>query len=162
MLSFEKYTFILAMINLLVLYIILRKLLFKKVTAFMDERTKKIKDNIDNAENFKKESAQLKAEYESRLNEALKESISIINEAKAQATKEQDYIINEAHKSAEKIMQNARTEIEQEKQQMLAEVKNYITELTIKTASKLISANMDTAKNKQLVAQFIEEEEGDI
>ena len=41
---------------------------------------------------------------------------------------------------------------------MILEAKNYIAELSIKAAGKLISINLDSEKNKQLVNNFINEE----
>jgi F-type H+-transporting ATPase subunit b len=156
----EKYTFLLAIINLLVLYLILRKIFFKKITNFMDERTNKIKNKIKEAEVLKVESAKIKDEYESHLNQALKESIDIINDSKSRAEKEYEAIIETAKSDAKIILDKAHAEIAREKEQMISEVKNYVTELTIATASKLLNTNMDTAKNKNLVAKFIEEDGG--
>ncbi|MEN8906331.1 MAG: F0F1 ATP synthase subunit B [Clostridiales bacterium] len=156
----DKYSFILAIINLLVLYFILRKIFFNKITKFMDERSKKIKNTMTEADNLKSESEKIKIEYESHLNQALKESIDIIQDAKNRAEKEYQEILKSAKFEAEKIVEKAHIETKHERDQMISEVKNYVTELTIKTASKLISSNMDTTKNKNLVSKFIEEDGG--
>jgi F-type H+-transporting ATPase subunit b len=158
MLDFNKYTFILAFINLLILYFILKKLLFKKVTDFMEARTQKIKNSIAEADNLKLESEKMKEEYESNLNKSLKEAVEIISDAKKRAENEAELIINSARKEADDLIEKARLEIDREKEQMISDVKNYVTELTIDAASKLMSENMNSSKNKQLVNKFIEED----
>ncbi len=87
-------TFVFVAINLLVLYIIMKKILFKPVTQFMENRTKSIKDSIENAEKNKADAAKLKEQYEFQLRTAKTEAERIITEAKARASKEYDAIIN--------------------------------------------------------------------
>lgn len=150
-------TFIWTAVNLLILYFVLRKLLFKPVTQFMSNRTKSIKDAIEDAEKNRLEAAELKQKYESQLGNAKSEADRILEEARARADKEYEDIINTARKDAEYILLKAQEEIEQERAQMLRNVKNQVTELALLAASKVIEVNMNNEINKALVNKFIDE-----
>ena len=60
--EFDKEFFVtvaFTIINVVVLFLILKKLLFKPVTKFMDDRSKKIEDALNMAEEAKKNGIQL-------------------------------------------------------------------------------------------------------
>jgi len=150
-------TFIFVIINLLVLYFILKKLLFKPVTQFMENRVKSIKDSIENADKNKAEAAELKSKYEEQLRTAKGEADKIINDAHLRASGEYDALINTARKDAEGILAKAREDIVREREQMMKAVKGQVAGLALAVASKVIEANMDTDRNKDLVKKFIDE-----
>ena len=156
--NLNAYKIIMVAINLIVLYLILKKLLFKKVTEFMENRTKSIRDSLENAEKAKVEAAELKLQYKNHLNSATEKGEKIIEEARIKAEKESDRIIADAKKQSESIIAKALEEIEKERLQMLKDIRGQVAGLALAAASKLIEANMDTESNRALVDRFIDEE----
>ncbi len=150
-------TFIWVAVNLLVLYWFMRKILFKPVTQFMDNRTNSIKESIENAEKNKADALQLKKSYEDQIRGAKDEAERIINDAKAKANREYDSILAAAKQDAETVLVNARAEIERERDQMIKEIRGQVAGLALAAATKVLEANMDTASNKALVDKFIDE-----
>lgn len=67
MLDFQVSTIVFTVINLLVLYFILRKLLFGRVNAVLEQRAARVKETIDSAEASKSQAEELRAEYEDKL-----------------------------------------------------------------------------------------------
>ncbi len=57
--------------NILVLFLFLKKFLFKPVTDMMDKRTQAITDSFKEAEDTKSEALKLKNEYEDELSHAM-------------------------------------------------------------------------------------------
>ena len=151
-------TFFWVAVNLVVLYLILRKLLFKPVTSFMENRIQQIKDSIDNAEKSKSEAAELKKRYEDLIKAAKLEADRILEEARTKAGKEYDNILSTAKTDAEGVISRARDEIEREKVQMFKDIKSHVAGLALSVASKVIEVNMDTEKNRILAEKFINEE----
>jgi F-type H+-transporting ATPase subunit b len=151
------FTFAFGALNLIVLYIVLRKLLFKRVTAFMSNRTNSIKMAIESAEIDRASAADLKHIYEDSIRGAKIEADRIIDESKLKSYREYDAIVNEARQDSANILTKAREEIEYEKIEMLKDVKNQVATLALAVASKVIEANMDTESNKALVEKFIDE-----
>lgn len=156
--SLNAYKVVMVFLNLVILYWFLRKFLFKPVTKFMDDRTNSIKDSIDHAEKSKAEAAELKAQYEVKLQAAKAEADKIIGDANIRANKEYDGILSAAKTDAQGVLAKAREEIQRERVQMLKEIKNQVATLALAAASKVIETNMDTATNRALVDKFIDEE----
>ena len=150
-------TFIWVAVNLLALYFILKRILFKPVTEFMDNRAKSIRDSLENAERTKAEAYELRRMYAEQLGSAKQEADRILNEARSRGGREYDAIIEAAKHEAERILEKAREEIERERKLMLKEVKNQLATLALAAASKVLEANMDTESNRALVNKFIDE-----
>jgi len=150
-------TFIWTIINLLILYIFLKKILFVPVTKFMDNRTQSIKDSIANAEKLKAESEEMRQKYEDQLKNVYVEAEQIIKDARNRADDEYKAIINAAQKEAEELIAKAHEEIELERQRMMKRIRNEVAGLALSAASKVIEANMNTERNRKLVDKFLDE-----
>lgn len=155
--SLHYYKFIEAALTMIILYVVLRKVLFKPVTKFMDNRSKAIQNDIDDANAAKKDAYQLKAAYDEQLRAAMVEGERIVKEAVLKANAEQDRIIEEARGEAEALLENARSKAEQEHDQMLRDIRSQVAGLALAAASKVLEANMDTERNNALVDRFIDE-----
>ena len=153
----QAIKFVFVAINLLILYFVLNKILFKPVTAFMENRAKTISDAIANADTSKAEAEELKKKYGEQLEYAKDEADKILDAARIRGAKEYDEMLVAAKKDAEGVLVRAREEIEREKMQMIKEVRGQIAGLALAAASKVIEANMDTETNRVLVDKFIDE-----
>lgn len=149
-------TVIFTFINIIVLYFILRKVLFKPVTNFMDSRTKKIQDALNMAEEAKQKVEQLKIEYDEKLKEAKQEGQVIVEDYKKMADKAYETIIANARKEADMIIQNTKTELEIEKQQVISKVKEEMADLVLATTEKVLQQNIDNKTNRKLISNFID------
>lgn len=148
-------TFIWAIINLIILYIVLRSVLFKPVTKVMEERADKIKDDLEEAEKAKADAASLAREYEDRLLSAREEAGRIISEARDRAQKEYAAIISEARAASERVLDKGREQLQLEREQLLKDFKNQVVTLALAAASKVLEANVDSDSNRRLVDRFI-------
>jgi len=146
-----------AFFNLLILFIVLRKVLFKPIMEFMDKRSKSIEDSIADAEKQKAEATQMKTSYEAQLKNAKAEGKKIIDVAVAKAAAQQEKMVAEAQQQADELLAKARNEIELEREQMIKGVRNVVASLAFAAASKVLEANMDTESNRLLIDKFIDE-----
>ena len=83
-------------INLIVLFLLLRHFLINPVSNIMEQRRKLIADGLQNAQDTQDEANRLKAEYEEALSGAKKESAEIVDKARIDARAEYDRIVGEA------------------------------------------------------------------
>ena len=70
MLEFEPATILFTVIDLLVLYLILRKLLFGRVNAVLEQRSALVKSEIAAAEDNNRQAEERKLQYERQLTDA--------------------------------------------------------------------------------------------
>ncbi|MCC2253021.1 F0F1 ATP synthase subunit B [Ruminococcus sp. CLA-AA-H200] len=144
-------------INLVVLYLLLRHFLIKPVTQIMEKRRKLIEDGLKNAENTQNEALQLKQEYENALSGAKEESIQIIEKARTTAKAEYDRIVGEAGNQAGSIIESAKETVRIEREKTMQEMQAEIAGLAVASAAKLIGRNTDDQENQDLYDQFLKE-----
>ncbi|HHU76780.1 MAG TPA: F0F1 ATP synthase subunit B [Firmicutes bacterium] len=151
-------SFLWVIVNLLVLYFILKIILFKPVTEFMENRSISIEKDLENASKSKAEAEQLRQERMQKLLSLEDETEQILREAHLKAQKEYEEIINAAYERAESLMAKAEENIAAQREEMYKNLRNEIVSLALSSASKVIEANMDNKANRALVDKFIKEE----
>lgn len=149
-------TFAITILNLLILFWVLKKLLFKPVTNFIDNRNSKIQEAIDSANSAKEEVESMKSDYASKLKSAGDEGRKIIEEYKNKATDEYNSAMATAKNDAKLIIDDARKEIEVEKDKAIADLKKEVGDLVVTASEKVIKKNMDTETNRKLISEFID------
>ncbi len=161
MLNFEFWSIFWAVLNILILFILLRIFLFKPINKMLDDRTQSIQKDIDDAENAKREAEELRQQYEDSISEAKEEAGKILREAHEYAEAERAEIIRKSHEEADEIVNSADETIENERRRVIQQAHVQIADLAIEAASKVVSANLDDEKNRKIVDNFLSEKEAD-
>ena len=144
-------------VNTIVLFWILKRILFKPVLNIIDARDNAIKTDIATGEQAKNEGLALKAEYEQKLSVAKNEGQEIIKQATLRAEQKSEEIISTAKEEAIRLKDKANRDIAQEKEKVMNELKNDISNIAILAASKVIEKDIDQAKHEEMINKFIEE-----
>ncbi|AEV67038.1 F0F1 ATP synthase subunit B [Acetivibrio clariflavus] len=148
--------FVWTMINLAVLYLILRKVLFKPVTEFMENRANSIRQQLEESKANNQKALELKENYEKIIASIQMEAEKIKKEAEREAQEKYDEIIKQAKAEAEILIAKAREEMEMERIEMMKNMRNEIVSLALEAASKVIEANMDTEANRRFVDEILD------
>lgn len=143
--------------NTIVLFLILKKILFKPVMNIMDEREADIKSDIEQGKKAKEEGLKFKSEYETKVGAARSEGQQIVEMAKRRAEEKSSEIIANAKQEAENIKTKASADIEKERQQAYNDVKGEISSIALLAASKVIEKDIDKSKHEELIDEFIKE-----
>ena len=139
-------------INLIVLFLLLRHFLINPVNNIMEQRRKLIADGLQNAQDTQDEANRLKAEYEEALSGAKKESAEIVDKARIDARAEYDRIVGEAGAKAGNIIENAKENVRIEREQTMKELQSQIAGLAIASAEKIVGD-----KEQNIYDQFLGE-----
>ena len=148
-------------VNILVLFLLLKHFLFKPITEMMESRTAEIENNLKDAEDQKQKASELTAQYEEKLQGAHAEAAQIVSEARQRGQREYDAILKTAGQDAQKKQERARADMEREREEMLRGVQENVTELVLLTASKLSQKELDEESDRKLVDSFLSEAGGD-
>ena len=151
------WTMLFAWCNLLILYLFLKKLLFKPVKNMIDSRQKEVDDMYSNAEAAETDARAMKSEYESKLSRAEEESEEILRTAQRRALLKEEEILKEASVEATRIRDRATEEIELEKKRMLSEIKDEVSGMAVDIASALIGREVSGKEHEQFIDKFIDE-----
>ena len=148
-------------VNILVLFLLLKHFLFKPITEMMESRTAEIENNLKDAEDQKQKASELTAQYEEKLQGAHAEAAQIVSEARQRGQREYDASLKTAGPDAQKEQERARADMEREREEMLRGVQENVTELVLLTASKLSQKELDEESDRKLVDSFLSEAGGD-
>ena len=150
------WTMIFAWLNLLILYLFLKKLLFKPLKNMIDSRQKEIDDMYSDAESSRTDAAALRSEYEEKLSHAEEQSEEILRTAVRRAQLKEEEILREANDKAARAIDRAEEQIEQEKKRAINEVKNEVSGLAIDIAAAVIGRDVSAGEHEDLINDFID------
>ncbi len=144
-------------INIIVLFLLMKKFLFGPVNAIMEKRERLIRQSVEEAEITRNKANELKAEYESRLEDAKSEAASIIKDAKSRGEKEYESRLADAAKEAQKLIKDAEVSAAAEKEKALRGARSEIASLALAAAAKVAQKNTGSAEDKKLIDDFLTE-----
>ncbi|MGN1134062.1 MAG: F0F1 ATP synthase subunit B [Oscillospiraceae bacterium] len=144
-------------INLLILFVVLKKVLFNRVMGIIEKRTQMVQNDLDSAAAAKSDAEQMKKDYEEQLKTAHDQALDITNTAKLKAQKECDLMIENAREESAKIIKDAQKTAVTEKSKALDDAKVEIADLALFAAAKVINKKVDSDSDKQMAEDFISE-----
>lgn len=139
------------------LFIFMTYVLIDPVRKVLEDRQKKIKNDIDSAAKDKEDAAKLKAEYDEKIKNADDEAEEILSAARRKAIKNEETIVAEAKEEAGRIIRMANQEAELEKNKVKDEVKQEIIGVATAMAGKFVAGSLDTAAQEALIDETLKE-----
>ena len=143
-------------VNVLILFLLLRKFLYKPVMGIIAQRQKQVDDALNAAEPSKKEAA-------AAMNAALDKLRNVDTEAAArretyeqQAETAKQQLLAEAQKQADAIVAEGKAAAEAERQHKLREADAQTTALARAMCEKLLSRNLTEQDDSRLLDDLLE------
>ena len=153
--SVNIWSILVSLANLLIMFLILKRFLFKPVQKMMAARKQQVDQIYQDAKENRDSAINMKQEYEARLATAREEADGLVRNAVQTAQRKGDAIVAEANSQASHLKQKAEQEIEQEKRKAFQDVKNELSGIAVDIASKVVSREIDEKDHVQLVEDFI-------
>ena len=153
--SIDVVTLFFQLGNLLILYMLVKKFLFKRVQAVLETRHAQVDKIYTDADEANTQAQELREDYEKRLAEAKTEASDIIKTATTSAQNQGEEIVVDAQKRATSLITKATIEIEQDKKKTINEIKNDISNIAVEIATKVVGREISEKDHEQLIADFI-------
>ena len=153
--SINLWQILISLANLLIIFLIFKKLLFKPVQAVFAKRQEQVDKLYGDAETDRQAAKDMKQEYENRLAAAREEADGIVKNAVQTAQRKGDAILSDANAQASRMKQKAEEEISMERRQMLAGVREEISDIAVGIASKVVEREVQKADHENFVDEFI-------
>ena len=138
MLSLNPWSIFWTVVNVLVLFLALKKFLVKPVMNVIHAREEMIQQQFDSAQKNQVEAEQMRAAYQEKLNTAHMQAEVIITAAKERAEEEHNQLIEQAHEESERMLMKAKADIQNEQEKAQYEAQGKIVELAIAAARKIM------------------------
>lgn len=143
-------------ISFAILFFVLYKYAFPGILSILEEREKKIKDSLDQAERHRSEAERRLMEYEAKLHAAGKEAEGILAAAKERAQRLLDENEQRLTAEAERIKGDTAREIEQERRKALQDIRSQTTELALMVAEKVVQRSLTETDQRRFADEALE------
>jgi F-type H+-transporting ATPase subunit b len=143
-------------LNVIILFVVLRLLLYKPVLKYMKERENKFANKVDEMDTREKELIREKEEYDKIMAEADNKAASIITKSNEVARDHAREVLDNAKEHARDLVLRAKKEIEAEKVQTRAELKAEITGMAVQIAEKVLEREVSLEDNRKIIDEFFE------
>ena len=157
MLSLDPFNLVCIIVNLIVLYILMKKFVFGRVLNVIEARQQMINEEKAGAKAVREEADRLKKEYEENLRQADETSNRIVQEARNRAQDEYSRILDRAAADAEAMKASAQKSIAMEREKTMDELHAQIMDLAVEAAGKIMSEKAGPENDSILYDAFIKE-----
>jgi F-type H+-transporting ATPase subunit b len=144
---------------IIILFPVLNNFYFKPLADAINDRTHALESTFGEAESLRSEMTKMKSDYEQRLAATEAEARSQIQAQIKEAQALRQTLMTEASTKADELVKRAQQEIEAEKQKVLGQLRSEVVNLTLAASERILGENMDSDKNRRLVAEFIDKVE---
>lgn len=151
MLEIDPYTILWTVVNLLVLYLLMRKFLFGPVNAILDSRAKSIEDGLSQARAQQEEAQKLRGQYEAQLAQSKEEAGQILAQARSQSDAMYQKAVEDAQAEARKLLEESQERSRRDRENMLRSVRQEVAGLAVIAAEKV------AANSNQAIDAFLQE-----
>lgn len=141
-------------INIVVLFLILRTLLYKPVAKFMASRTERVKGELDAVAKKQQQADEMKAEYEAKLSSAESDAGEKAKEIIKKANSDAGAIIDSANAKADEITGEAREKADAQMNSVLSEMQGEISDISIDIAKEILRREVNEADNRAIADSF--------
>ena len=153
--SFDGWTMVFQLINLLITALLFKKFLLKPVKKILQERQDQVNGIYASASEAETKAKANELNYTTLLDGAKVEASEMIHSATTTAQKRGDDLIRQARQEATSLKMKAATDIAMEKKKALNEVKDDISVIALEIASKVVEKEINAKDHESLVEEFI-------
>lgn len=148
---------IINIINIIILYVIVKKLAYKPVKKMLTDRRARIDGELSSAKAEKSSAEEMRLQYEEKMRQCEEEKAAVLSKAEVEARKRAAEILAEAEKKAAEITENSHREAEKIHNERLSELKGEVTDISFEIAEKILARSVKNEDNIALANEFFDE-----
>ena len=155
--SVNIWQILISLINLVLLFLIIKKFLFGPVNKMLEKRNAEIDSQYDTAAQAQADADAAKIEWEQKLSGADAQADAILQNATENAKRRGDKIVSDAQERAQGIIRNAEAEAMLERKKATDGIKREIVEVSEAIAEKMLEREINAEDHRALIDFFIDE-----
>ncbi|MBQ1895046.1 MAG: F0F1 ATP synthase subunit B [Clostridiales bacterium] len=153
--SINLWDILISFMNLAILYLILRRFLYKPVRNLIAQRRAEVESQYAEAEIANNNANIIRDQWQKRLDKAEADSDMLVKISVANADKRNEMMLAETREKADRMMRRAQEEIEREQKKAEASMKKEIIDVSTSLTEKLIEREIKTEDHRDLIDSFI-------
>lgn len=151
---------IINIINIVILFVIVRGLAYKPVKKFLDARKERIARELSEAAEAKQTAEEEALKYKELTEKSKAQGTEIINEAERTAKENAAEIIETARQKAAEITEKARENAKKERETQIAAMKGDITDIAFDISRQVLSREVTDEDNMRIADAFFAKYQG--
>ena len=155
--SVNLWQIIISLLNLVILFIIVKQFLYKPVKKMLAQRQSTIDGRYREADDAKSEALSAKEAYNAKLEAAESEAETIVKSAVETARARENEIIAQAKMDAKGIIEEAQKDAELELRKAEATVRDEIADVSALLTEKLLEREINKDDHRAMIDKLIEE-----
>jgi F-type H+-transporting ATPase subunit b len=144
-------------LNIIVLFILLRLILWKPIIKFLTARAQRVQDELSAAEASQSEAVSLKSEYERNLESIDTQSREILRDSQIRASEQSMEMLRLAKEQSDAMLTEAHDKIEAEKTQAVISARGEIAQLAADMAARILKREVKPEDNLSAARDFFDE-----
>lgn len=157
----DLWTILISLLNLLILFLLVKKFLYKPVRKIFDQRKAEVEKVYKEASDARDAAQADREYYEARKEAAESEAEELVRSATAEAKKAGEEIVREAKTEAGAIKAKAERDIEQEKIKAVNDAKGEIADISFAIAERIVGREIGEDDRKRYVDELVDGLHGD-
>ena len=154
--DFHPVDVLINILNIAVLFILLRLILWKPVYRFLSARADRVCKELDDADKTRHEAEALKLEYAENLEGIEARARDAIRESRTKASAEAEEILSDARDKAREMIIDARGRIEEEKDRAIENARREVAQLAVDMASRILKREVLPEDSVSAVEDFFD------
>lgn len=154
--SVNIWQMLVSLANLVLLFVIVKKLLYKPVKKMLEARSRSIQNDYDEAALAKEQAYTDKIKYEEKLQSAQAQADEVIKEAVGTANEREQEIVAKAKEKADMIIRRAENEAALELKKAETAVRKEIVEVSSLLTEKVLEREITDKDHQRFIDSFIE------
>ena len=138
-----------------ILLALLWKLAYPSLVRSVEQRERRIQQQLDEAEKNRAEAARLLEEHKKLLAGGRAQAQELLSQAKQASEKERDAVLARARQEHEEMLARARREIDEEKRKAVQALRAEAVDLALAAAAKLVDEKLDDNANRKFVTEYL-------
>lgn len=154
--SVNLWQILISLCNLTLLFLIVKKFLFKPVLRTLENRQKELDEKYAAAENAREEAEEFRKAEEEKLSSADLRADTILQNAVTKAKKCEEKILEDAKNAADNMIRTAENEVRLERKKGTEQIREEIASVSVLLAEKMLEREVNAEDHHTLISSFLD------
>ena len=154
--SVNIWSILISFANLIILFLLIKKFLYKPVEKMLAARQEKIDSLYRDADKAKESARQDESYWHDKMSGAKAQAAEILQKATDKASRRSDKILGQAKEEADGIIRQAQKEADLELKKAEETIKREIVDVSAALAEKMLSREIDIEDHRKIIGECLD------
>jgi len=145
------------LVSFLILVALLSRVGYRPIRRVLDERARRIRESVEEADATKREYENLRAEAEQELRSARQEAHKILVDAGMARDRLLEEARTEARREAASVAEETRARLEEDRKSMVEDLRRRFADGALAAAESIVAHHLDAAGHNEMIVKALDE-----